>query len=139
NNKAANAIDGNPLTGWSINGGQGKGQSAVFSLADPLPEANALALQLVFEKYYAAALGRFRISVTTDVHPGEARGLPAEIEKLLLVPADARTDEQRRQLLGFYLSVAPELASEREAIKKLRDQMPAFPTALAMAERPPNA
>jgi hypothetical protein len=40
--------------------------------------------------------------------------------------------------LRYYLSVAPELAGEREAIRKLREQMPAYPTTLVMAERPAN-
>ena len=46
--------------------------------------------------------------------------------------------EQRERLLRHYLSVAPELASERAAIQKLRDQVPAFPTTLVLSERPAN-
>jgi hypothetical protein len=135
-NVSANAIDSNPLTGWSINGGQGKPQAAVFNLAEPLDDASALGLQLVFEKYYAAALGHFRVSVTTDSRPAEARGLPAEIEHLLLDSAERWTAERQEKLLRFYLSVAPELAAERDALKKLRDQLPAYPTTLVLAERP---
>src|SRR5205807_8444934 len=58
--------------------------------------------------------------------------------ELLLVPAATRTADQRDRLLRYYLSVAPELAMAREAIKKLRDGMPAYPTTLVMAERPAN-
>ena len=36
------AIDGDPQTGWSINGGQGRAQSAVFRLAAPLESADEL-------------------------------------------------------------------------------------------------
>jgi hypothetical protein len=135
-NKIANAIDGNPQSGWSINGGQGKTHSAVFNLATTLAGAKDLALQMVFEQYYAAGLGRFRISVTTDTRPADATGLPAEIEELLLVPTERRSAEQREKLLRHYLSIAPELAPEREAIRKLENQMPAYPTTLVMAERP---
>jgi hypothetical protein len=135
---AAAAIDGNPLTGWSINGGQGRAHEAVFNLAAPLDSVNALSLQMVFERYFAAALGRFRVSVTTAARPVEAREMPADIEELLLVPAAKRTAEQRERLLRHYLSVAPELAGEREAIRKLREQMPAYPTTLVMKERPAN-
>src|SRR5207253_1898819 len=59
---AAAAIDGNTDTGWSINGGQGKRHTAVFSVAVPLSETKKVSLQLLFEKYYAAGLGHFRIS-----------------------------------------------------------------------------
>jgi hypothetical protein len=136
NNKIANAIDGNPQSGWSINGGQGKAHTAVFNLAGPLAEAKELALQMIFEQYYAAGLGRFRIAATPDIRPIEASDLPAEIEELLLVPAGQRSAEQRDRLLRHYLSVAPELAADREAIRKLESQMPAYPTTLVMAERP---
>jgi hypothetical protein len=134
---AAAAIDGNPLTGWSIAGGQGKAQTAVFNLAEPLPAGQELGLQMVFERYYASDLGRFRISVTTDSRPTEAR-LPADIEELLLVPADRRTPEQRDRLLHHYLSVAPELAAAHESIRKLHEQEPAYPTTLVLSERPPQ-
>jgi hypothetical protein len=135
-NKIANAIDGSPQSGWSINGRQGKAHTAVLNLVAPLANAKDLALQMIFEQYYAAGLGRFRIAVTTDNRPIEAGSLPAEIEQLLLIPAGERNVGQRDQLLRHYLSIAPELASEREAIRKLESQMPAFPTTLVMAERP---
>src|SRR5262249_27508392 len=130
-------IDGDPHTGWSINGGQGRAHVAVFNLKEPLARAKELAIRMLFERYYAAALGRFRISVTTDARPAEAR-LPADIEQLVLIPAERRTAEQRDRLLRHYLSVAPELAAERAEIQKLRDQLPAYPTTLVMVERPPN-
>src|SRR5262249_17331107 len=61
---AAAAIDGDPQTGWSINGGQGREQSAVFRLAAPLQSNGEITIEMVFERYYAAGLGRFRISAT---------------------------------------------------------------------------
>jgi hypothetical protein len=135
-NKIANAIDGNPQSGWSINGGQGKAHTAVFNLAPPLADAKDLALQMIFEQYYSAGLGCFRISVTADTRPIEASGLPAKIEELLLISADQRSAEQRDKLLRYYSSIAPELAAERNAIRKLESQMPSYPTTLVMAERP---
>ncbi|HZY86218.1 MAG TPA: PSD1 and planctomycete cytochrome C domain-containing protein, partial [Gemmataceae bacterium] len=136
--KASAAIDGDPLTGWSINGGQGRPHAAVFTLAAPLGDERELSLRLLFERYYAAGLGRFRVSVTSDPRKVEANGAPAEVEELLLVPAARRIPAQRERLLRHFLSVAPELAGEREAIKKLRAQAPAYPTTLVLAERPAN-
>jgi hypothetical protein len=135
-NQITHAIDGNPQSGWSINGGQGKAQVAVFNLAASLAGADELVLQMVFEQYYAAALGRFRLAVTTDTRPVEASELPAEIEDLLLLPPEGLSAEQRERLLRHYLSVAPELAAEREAIRQLEGQMPPYPTTLVLAERP---
>jgi hypothetical protein len=131
------AIDGDPLTGWNIGGASGRPHAAVFNLAEPLGTAGELRVSLLFERYYAAGLGRFRISVTTDPR-AEAHGLPADIEEQLLVPAERRTPAQRERLLHYYLSVAPELAGERAAIDKVRGQEPAYPTTLVLRERPAN-
>jgi len=131
---AQTALDGNPQTGWSINGGQGKAHAAVFNLAEPV-DGQDLNFQLLFERYYACGMGRFRISVTDDPRPAEAV-LPAEVEQVLLIPGTDRTAAQQDQLLRYYLSIAPELAGEREEIKKLRAQVPQPPTTLVMMERP---
>ncbi len=131
---AQNAIDGNPQTGWSINGRQGETSSAVFRLAEPLT-ADTLTVQLDFEQYYAAAMGRFRLSVTSDTRPAGAE-LPSDVEELLLLPAAQRTTFQQNRLRQHYFSVAPELEPERAAIAQIRRQMPAYPTALAFTERP---
>ncbi len=133
---ASAAIDGDPQTGWSIDGGQGRAHYAVFTLAAPLEEPRDLTVQLLCERYHAAGLGRFRIAATTDTRPAVARDLPAEIDELLLIPAERRTEEQQKRLLHQFVLVAPELAKERAAIDKLRKEMPAYPTTLVMKERP---
>jgi hypothetical protein len=134
-NTAAAAIDSRTDTGWSINSGQGRPHAAVFRLAKPLADGTSLQVRLLFEKYYAAALGRFRISVTTDSRPAQARGLPADIEELVLKPAQELSSHDRDRLRAHYLTVAPELAAEREAIEKLRKQLPPYPTTLVLLER----
>jgi hypothetical protein len=137
-NNAAAAIDGKPETGWSINGGQGRAHAAVFNFEGPLANVQDLAVRLLFERYHAADLGRFRLAVTTDPRPVEATSMPADVEELLLVPAGRRTAAQRGRLLLYYLEVAPELAAARAEIQKLRQQLPAYPTTLVLAERPRN-
>ncbi len=135
-NGADAALDGDPQTGWSVQGGQGRPHTAVFNLAAPT-DAREWKLQLLFERYYAAGLGRFRVSVTTDARPAQA-GTPADVEELLARPPEYLTVTERLRLLSHYLSVAPELAGERDAIRKQRDQWPAYPTTLVFAERPPE-
>jgi hypothetical protein len=132
------AIDGDPQTGWSIGGGQGRPHNAIFNLAEPLTATGEIRIKMLFERYYSAGLGRFRIWATTDKTPTAAREIPTEIEKLLAIPADRLMAGERQQLLTFYLSVAPELASERAAIDKLKSQAPAYPTTLVLQERPPQ-
>ncbi|HTU27640.1 MAG TPA: PSD1 and planctomycete cytochrome C domain-containing protein [Pirellulales bacterium] len=135
---AAKAIDGDPQSGWSIDGGQGKPHTAVFRFAEPLGKASDLAIQILCERYYAAGLGRFRVSVTRDPRELVAHGWTRELETLLLRPEEQYTAAERQQLMGYYLSVAPELADARAEIEKLRGAMPAQPTTLAFVERPAN-
>ncbi|MGE5195459.1 MAG: DUF1553 domain-containing protein, partial [Deltaproteobacteria bacterium] len=75
-------------------------------------------------------------SVTNDSGAVEATAVPPEIEDILRVAAEKRTAEQNEKLLRHFVRVAPELAAENAAIKKLRDEMPAYSTTLVMAERP---
>jgi hypothetical protein len=134
---AATAIDGDQQTGWSINGGQGRAHNAVFNLAKPLDAAGELRIKMLFERYYSAGLGRFRISVTADKNAA-THDLPAEVEELLLIPAERLTAEQRQRLLRHFVGVAPELVVERALIDKLRATLPAYPTTLVLHERPPE-
>ncbi|HEX3725127.1 MAG TPA: PSD1 and planctomycete cytochrome C domain-containing protein [Pirellulales bacterium] len=138
NNTASAAIDGDQQTGWSVNAGQGRAHTAVFLLTEPLTDAKVIDLQMLFERYYAAGLGRFRVWATDDARDLDAFDLPTDVEAALQVPAPARSAEQTSRLLAHFLSVAPELAAERAAIAKLRVGMQEFPTTLVMAERPPE-
>jgi hypothetical protein len=138
NSTASKAIDGDPQTGWSINGGQGRAHHAIIRLKAPLASAGELKVQMVFERYYAAGLGRFRLAVTNAEKPPGAIDFPIELEPLLRTAVEKLTPEQRRQLLHQFLRMAPELAKARQAIDVLRRQMPELPTTLVLSERPPE-
>jgi hypothetical protein len=135
-NTATTAIDADQQTGWSINGAQGRPHSAVFRFAQPVDTSGTLDLQLLFERYYAAGLGRFRIWATTDPEPAPARDLPTTLDALLLTDSGQLTADQRQQLLEIFLTVAPQLAAQHKEIDNLRKQIAAYPTTLVMTERP---
>lgn len=135
-NTAAAALDDNKQTGWSINGGQGKSHFAVFQLAEPLSNAGLVRIRMLFEKYYAAGIGRFKLSVTSDPRAADSPMFPVEIEAALTTPRDRRSAEQIEQLKRHFVTIAPELASERQTIEQLRSQRPTLPTALVFSERP---
>ena len=132
---AALAIDGDPQTGWSANGRQGRASEAVFALPSPLGAAREATVKLVFGRHYACSLGRFRISVTTHPQGAEARDLPEEITRLLLVPDAALTAAQRATLRTGFLLAAPELAEATATIHELRQPL-AGTTSLILRERP---
>src|SRR6185369_13151564 len=105
-------------------------------LEKPLDAPAALQLWLLFEKYFAAGLGRFRVWATTDPRGEFSAALPIEIENLLVTAERDRTPPQRERLLQHYLAIAPELAAARAEIDQLRAALPAYPTTLVMTERP---
>lgn len=135
-NTAATAIDDNLQTGWMIDGGQGKPHQAVFVLAKPMADAGDLNIKLLFEKYYACALGHFRISVTTDPAARQSTALPSDVEAALAIPAAQRSAAQQKTLMDHFLSIAPELAAARKQIEALEKSIPTPPTTLVMTERP---
>ncbi len=131
------AIDGNPQTGWSIEGGQGRRQVAVFAFEKPLARTNELIIKMLFERHFAADIGRFRIAVTRAAN-AEARATPVEIEELLLQPREEHSPDQLAKLRGQFYLDTPQLARARKAIDDLRKNLPALPTTLVMRERPPE-
>jgi hypothetical protein len=133
---AAAAIDGNPLTSWSINKGQGKPHSAIFVLDKPLRDAKHLAVRMLFEYYFACGLGKFRISATSGPVPLDAPVLPADVEAILSQPRAERTAEQQATLRRYFTSIAPELAGRRKALEAARSREPLLPTSLVFSERP---
>ena len=133
---AAACLDGNQQTGWSIDGGQGRPHVAVFRFEKPIAVATSLDLSLLFEKYYAAGLGRFRVWVTDDIRPIEARSLPTELEPLFR--AETAESTPATELVRYFCRIAPELAGERQSIEILRREAMAATTALVMQERPPG-
>ena len=131
------AIDGDPQSGWSIDGGQGRNHEAVFNLGAPLQDSGEFTIKILCERYFAAGLGKFRISATTDTRGAQAREMPPEVASLLRVPDAELTPEQRGQVRRQFLLSTPELAAARGEIDALRRPLPQ-PQTLVFQERPPE-
>ena len=138
-NNAAKAIDDDLQSGWSISGGQGKSHNVVFAFENPLDFEGDLRLQMIFERYYASGLGKFRVWVTRDADP-KATTHPNDIRDTLLAlkedPSEAERVEHMKKLRKHYVSAATELAQELDEIRRLKNQTPKYSTALVMQERP---
>jgi hypothetical protein len=136
---AKNVFDGNGSTGWSTSGGEGKSHQLVLNFAKPLEPNGKLNIEMIFERHFAASLGRFRISVApeqTDEREIVAKQQPVEIEALLAKDVSSITQAERNSLQDYYLSVTAELAEARKEIDALRNRLPKFGTTLVMEERP---
>lgn len=144
-NNAAKTLDDDPQTGWSIKGGVGKTQNAVFQFSQGVTVTNELQVQMVCEKYYAAGLGRFRIWVTTNenaratVMDDQGTAVLARYEdrdKLKALFAATNAVPDRDLLIHQFALYSPAFAGPREEIEKLRASLPKFSTTLVMQERP---
>jgi hypothetical protein len=145
NSTAMAAIDDNKQTGWSINGGQGREHVAVFQLAEPLevPATGvAVRLRMLFERYYAAGLGKFQVFVTADPRAVEGSLLRIPVNSFDRTLKDSEDNifggDQWRLLFREFLATSPELAGVRAEIETLRAQRPTLPTSLVLQERPDN-
>jgi hypothetical protein len=113
-------------------------------LVEPLAGTKELQIELTCERYYASALGRFRVWVTTHTN-AQASALPNDLYEVALNYRDppalkkllrsAEAAHDRDALLRQFVLVSPELADARKEITKLRSEMPKPPTTLVMQER----
>ena len=136
-NTAAKCIDGDKQSGWSIDGGQRRRHVAVFKLAKPTEKAGPMTISMLCERWYAAGLGRFRWSYTTEP-VGSANDLPSDVANLITTPADRWTATDRKILMNAFLDRAPELADARKEIDALRNSLIPSLSTLVMRERPSN-
>ncbi len=120
----ANAIDNNPETGWAIAPQLGKNHVAVFEAQTPFGYSEGTTITVTMLQKFTGKehnVGKFRISATTTKPPVLLQGqVPAQISKVLDVPADKRTPEQKAAVLNYYRSVDGELA-------RLQQRLAAFP------------
>lgn len=133
---AAGCLDGEGHSGWACNGHQGQRDVAVFTLPEPLKAGQAARVEMMFDRHYPAALGRFRLAVTRQTGAVKASPVPEEMRLVLHRDVTSWTDAERAALRTYYLSVAPELEAARKVITDLRTQLPRHPTALVFLERP---
>jgi mono/diheme cytochrome c family protein len=134
--EAANVIDGNGDTGWSTSTREGERHTLVLNFAEPIDTPATLNLRMLFERHFAASLGRFRFSITTDEGTARAVDLPLDVEQILTADESTWSPEQHVAVRRAFLLSTPELAEARKPIEKLRSQMPDPVTTMVLQERP---
>lgn len=136
---AANVIDGDGSTGWSTSGQEGQANRLVVNFSEPLSDSGPLEVTLLFERHFAAALGRFRVSVTNDEREAVAMSIPEELQRRLAdhkLSGDAHLPVPLlKQLQREFVRVAPELSQHRRRLERLRASLPERVRTLGMRER----
>jgi len=137
----AAAIDNKPETGWAISPQMGKDHYAVFECASPLGDGNETVwLRITLTQQYGSqhTIGRFRLQARTGVESKDS--IPADVQQILAVPADQRTEKQKSALLDFALTSdadSRKLQAELAKQKKSPPASPYIPLAV-IAERKEN-
>jgi mono/diheme cytochrome c family protein len=143
---AKNVIDGALKTHWSSDAGpvrRNQSRQFVFETQKNVSYDNgaALTFQLAQKKDDAIDteqrqpnIGRFRISVTDAPNP-KVDPLPASVRAILSIPADRRSKEQRREVIGFYRTIDPAFVEANKKIDELMREWPYGPTTLALSAR----
>jgi hypothetical protein len=137
-NRPEFTLDGNPQTGWSIDGFQGTPHVVIYELDEPIDVDNQLDLSMIFERYYSCGMGRFRLSYTTDLKEERQNVMPADVENALATLAAGRSAEMTQRIRQQFLELAEERTIFREQARQIARQRPEYPTTLVMAERPPE-
>jgi hypothetical protein len=125
--KAQNVIDGNNDTGWAIAPQYGKPHWAVFGLKEPLKSEQPLFVRIRLSQQYGQqhTIGRFKVTMQSGIEPDTT--VPEAISKLLAVARDARTEQQRQQLLDYFSTLESptrELLAKIEELKKKEPPKP---------------
>ena len=130
-----------PAKGWAVGPKQKEPHEAVFALKEPLDLASTGGLTIRLEHAYkdpGHALGRFRLSVTSDPSAVRRAQVPASVLAILDTPPDGRSAEGREALARHYRSIAPALQPVRDEIARLEKARPEIPTLPVMVELPPD-
>jgi hypothetical protein len=133
---AANVIDGEGSSGWSTSGEEGKANQWVVNFAEPISTTGTLQVEMLFERHFAAALGRFRVSVTGGAGPVVASSLPEQLTNWHIDRDQADVDATDYALLQrHFVRTSPELKEQRKQIDRLEESGSEAVRTLGMRQR----
>ena len=140
---AANVIDGEGSTGWSTSGAEGQANRLVLNFGRPIEGPGTLRVEMTFERHFAAALGRFRVSLARS-ETGEIATASMLAENLAERIAEIRRGGESMdpqtyaELQRHFLWHAAEFVEHRKPIERLRRSLPEAVRTLVMQERLPD-
>ena len=132
-----NVLDSNGSTGWSTAGYEGKPNRLVVNFQQPYTSDQPWQIKLLFERHFAAGLGHFRISATSEKGVAVASKLNSQLETALRSARDGSdlAKDEQRQLARVYIRSSELLKKQRAAIEKLEKRIPSETRTLILRER----
>jgi hypothetical protein len=132
----ARAIDGDPKSAWAIAPKFFAPHWARFHTAEPLTYADGATLRFRLVQIFGGGrtIGRLRISAITGDPTAEA--IPADIVRILDIPKERRTRQERRALFRFQLDQDEKVIALRESRAEVEARLKgnSSPTTLVMQE-----
>jgi hypothetical protein len=120
----ANAIDGNPASGWAFAPQFGKDHVGNFELKQPATFEGGITLVVTLNQQFddVHTLGKFRLAVTSSSQPLNVPNLPPNVAEILAVAPPNRSDAQKAELAEYYRSRDAEWVRLRDALKSAGEQ-----------------
>lgn len=143
--RAEHAIDRNPKTGWAIGPRFGQRHFLIARLKDAAGRPGGSHLTFRFDHYHgnSHALGRFRLSVTTEKNPDALWPVPSGLRPVVAMKPADRSADQARQLTALHESASPAFRAAERDLYHLRQRQKAYEhpkwSTLVMKERPEPA
>jgi Protein of unknown function (DUF1553) len=142
-----NAIDGNTEKGgWTAAitpDRRNQNHLAVFECSEPIGFPGGTRLMFTLHQNFDGEskldchlLGCLRLSTTTNAVPLKGDPLSASQRRVLEIPAEQRSPEQRRGLFEAFRLHDPQFADLNRQIDALWSDWPAAPTTLVLQQRP---
>ena len=138
NANANNVIDREGSTGWSTSGREGKASHLVVNFQDPLKGGKELEIEMLFERHFAAALGRFRLSLVSSKRKSVASGVNRELVAAFARGAKSFSAKEYRTAAKHFVKTSKETQVLRKRIDQLEKTMPQPVRTLAMQQRHPD-
>lgn len=134
--------DSDPETGWAIYPQYGKAHRLVVPLAQPVTSSgkSEITVEFRFESRWAQhSFGKFRIGATRHQWP-QALAMPENVRAVLA--KRSWTQQDRKVMLDYVVSIAPEAQAARERLSAIETQIQTVrsevPTAMVLKENPAN-
>lgn len=134
---ATNLIAQNTNSGWAVSAADPKYRvkhSVYLTLTNSIDVAEGSLLKVTLRhdsKWPDANVGRFRLAISGEANADAVLSLPEGISKLLRKTVDKRDEKEKKELTGYYRSIAPELKPVRDELAKLREEETAVDKAIA--------
>ncbi|MFK7770336.1 MAG: PSD1 and planctomycete cytochrome C domain-containing protein [Mariniblastus sp.] len=136
NDKKNRVLDQIGSSGWQPKNKKQERLQLVVNFAKPIDIAKAkkLNITLLFERHYAASLGRFRFAFT-DKPDAVANSIPESVEELFANKPEADwTKADRAIVRKQFLLSTPVLHEARKPIAELRKRLPRLQATMVMRE-----